>query len=342
MDVPALVDTAPPRAPDDAPVSVTVVTGFLGSGKSTLLRHLVRQTGKRIAIIVNEFGSTADIERSISVASGEHQVEEWVELDNGCICCSAKDAGVVAIEKLMERRGRFDHILLETTGVADPGPIASMFWLDDALAAHIQIDGVVAVVDAGNVARTLEDEPAMAVQIATADVVLLNKCDTVDDAGVARAEAVVRASNGACAIHRCSFGAVDPASVLDLHSYGADRVALPAAPSASHAPDPRPVVPHSVSTVVVPLTIGSDADLDVVEARLQHLFWEKELDGSPIIVYRAKGRLAGPGISKILQSVRETYELVEVPHEPDAESKLVLIGKGVAENRDKILAYFES
>jgi len=117
-----------------AKIPVTIVTGFLGSGKTTLMNYiLTSQHNKRIAVILNEFGSGDALEKSMQVGNEGALYEEWLELRNGCMCCSVKDNGVAAIEQLMQKRGKFDYILLETTGLADPVPIAGIFWLDDAL-----------------------------------------------------------------------------------------------------------------------------------------------------------------------------------------------------------------
>ncbi|KAH3694870.1 hypothetical protein DPMN_082311 [Dreissena polymorpha] len=126
----------------ESKVPVTIITGFLGAGKTTLLNYvLTEQHGKRIAVIMNEFGEGDSIEKSMSVGSDGERYEEWLELRNGCLCCSVKDNGVQAIENLMTKKGKFDYILLETTGLADPGPIASIFWLDEDLCSDLYLDG---------------------------------------------------------------------------------------------------------------------------------------------------------------------------------------------------------
>ncbi|KAI9877939.1 MAG: hypothetical protein M1823_007027, partial [Watsoniomyces obsoletus] len=110
--------------------------------------------------IITEFGNTADIEKSLTVNQDDQQSQEWIPLANGCICCSVKDSGVAALESLVERQSdkRFDYILLETTGVADPGNIAPMFWMDEGLGSSIYLDGIVTVIDAKNILKSL-DEP---------------------------------------------------------------------------------------------------------------------------------------------------------------------------------------
>jgi len=161
-DLPSLIEadaTTPGEitAAAGGTVPLNIICGFLGAGKSTLVKRILTERhGYRIAVIMNEFGDTADIEaKTINVSSADDpsaQSEEFLELANGCLCCSIKDTGIAAIEKLMQRKGAFDHILLETTGLADPGPIASMFWQNEdfavGLGRDIHLDGVVCVVDA--------------------------------------------------------------------------------------------------------------------------------------------------------------------------------------------------
>ncbi|XP_046686556.1 LOW QUALITY PROTEIN: COBW domain-containing protein 2-like [Homalodisca vitripennis] len=136
-DIPSLI----PAQYKPVPV-VTIITGYLGAGKTTLLNYILKeQHNKRIAVILNEFGEGSALEKSVSIGQEGELYEEWLELRNGCLCCSVKDNGIKAIENLMAKRGKFDYILLETTGLADPGPIATMFWLDEDLGSDIYLDG---------------------------------------------------------------------------------------------------------------------------------------------------------------------------------------------------------
>ncbi|XP_050768642.1 COBW domain-containing protein 1-like isoform X11 [Gymnogyps californianus] len=140
-------------------IPVTIITGYLGAGKTTLLNYiLTEQHKKRIAVILNEFGEGSALEKSLAISQGGELYEEWLELRNGCLCCSVKDNGVKAIENLMQRRGKFDYILLETTGLADPGAVASMFWVDSELGSDIYLDGIVSVVDAKHGLQHLTEE----------------------------------------------------------------------------------------------------------------------------------------------------------------------------------------
>ncbi|KAA1084368.1 hypothetical protein PGT21_025746 [Puccinia graminis f. sp. tritici] len=169
-------------------VPVTILSGQLGSGKSTLLRRLLtNQNQLKIAIVMNEFAQTASIEGKsiqLTVANEGTQVQEWLELDNGCLCCSAQDQGVLAIESLMQRRGTFDHIIVETTGIADPSQIALLFWIDSALESLLYLDGIVTVVDCVHLEKQLAEEATansgtVTNQIAVADSLYLSKIDLV-------------------------------------------------------------------------------------------------------------------------------------------------------------------
>ncbi|CAN6635232.1 zinc-regulated GTPase metalloprotein activator 1 [Trichomonascus vanleenenianus] len=325
--IPALIaedgpDTTKRSAVDEAEeqrkVPVTIVTGYLGSGKSTLLNYLAAQGKKKIAVVLNEFGDTSDIERSLTVKDDNKVYEEWVELDNGCLCCTVRDSGVVAIEKLMERRGKFDYVLLETTGIADPAPIANMFWLDDGVKAQVYLDGVVTVIDAKHYDR---DNGGMAeVQVACGDAVVINKCDTVDADRLEEVRSLVRQVNTVAKVIETKFSQVDLDEILDLHAYedraGVDNVSN----SDKHS---------HISTVAVKLGVQTtQSQLDGIEKWLQTALWEKQIAGSPVSIHRAKGIfILGEAHAKVLQAVRETYELIDTNRVEAAESKVVLIGE---------------
>ena len=139
-------------------VPVTIITGFLGSGKTTLIMNILNDAshGKRIAVILNEFGESGGIDKSLMKTEDGQLCEEWLELANGCLCCSVKDNGVKAIENLLQKRGAFDYIVLETTGLADPGPIASIFWMDEAIQSSVYLDGIITVVDSNYIMSYLD------------------------------------------------------------------------------------------------------------------------------------------------------------------------------------------
>jgi len=136
-------------ASESSSVPVSILTGFLGAGKTTLLRHLLTEKhGLRIAVIQNELSATSGLEASTMQGPGGETFDRWMELANGCVCCEVRDELPFALERLMEAKGRFDYVLIETTGMADPGPVAASLWLDDALESPLELDGVITLVDA--------------------------------------------------------------------------------------------------------------------------------------------------------------------------------------------------
>ena len=174
-----------------AAIPVTVFTGFLGAGKTTLLnRVLTENHGKRYAVIVNEFGEVG-IDNDLVVNSDE----EIFEMNNGCICCSVRGDLIRIIEGLMRRRGRFDGILIETTGLADPAPVAQTFFVDEDVRKNTKLDAIVTVVDAKHLLGALDDAHEAQEQIAFADIILLNKTDLVEPEELDAARERIRAIN---------------------------------------------------------------------------------------------------------------------------------------------------
>jgi len=200
-------------------IPVTVLTGYLGSGKTTLLnRILTEDHGKRYAVIVNEFGEIG-IDNDLIVESDE----EIYEMNNGCICCTVRGDLIRTVEGLMRRPGRFDAILVETTGLADPAPVAQTFFMDDDVRAKTRLDAVVALVDAKHLPLRLKDSPEAADQIAFADVVVLNKIDLVTEDELSDVEASIRAINPAARIHRTERSGVALSEVLDRGAFDLKR-----------------------------------------------------------------------------------------------------------------------
>ncbi|MFD1697011.1 CobW family GTP-binding protein [Roseibium aestuarii] len=209
---------APEAAQDQIPV--TVLTGYLGSGKTTLLNRILTENhGQKYAVIVNEFGEVG-IDNDLLVESDE----EIFEMNNGCICCTVRGDLIRTVQNLMKRRKAFDAIIVETTGVADPAPVAQTFFMDDDVRAAAKLDAVVAVVDARHVLQRLEDTEEAEDQIAFADVILLNKTDLVSAEELATVEARIRAINPYAVRHKTERCAIDLKNVLDRGAFDLDRI----------------------------------------------------------------------------------------------------------------------
>jgi G3E family GTPase len=205
--------------PTDVSIPVTVLTGFLGAGKTTLLnRILTEQHGKKLAVIENEFGEVG-VDNQLVIQSDE----ELFEMNNGCICCSVRGDLIRILGRLMKRKDRLDGILIETTGLADPGPVAQTFFTDEEMRTRFRLDGIVTVVDAKHIWQHLEDSPEAQKQIAFADVIVLNKIDLVPASEVDRLEARIHRVNAAAKIHRTQNSAIDLKHVLNVGGFNLSR-----------------------------------------------------------------------------------------------------------------------
>lgn len=201
------------------PIPVTVLTGYLGAGKTTLLNRILSEDhGKRYAVIVNEFGEIG-IDNDLIVESDE----EIYEMNNGCVCCTVRGDLIRVVEGLMRRPGRFDAIIVETTGLADPAPVAQTFFMDDDVRAKTHLDAVVALVDAKHLPLRLKDSREAEDQIAFADVVLLNKTDLVSEPELISLEQTIRAINPSARIHRTERAGVTLDQVLDRGAFDLQR-----------------------------------------------------------------------------------------------------------------------
>jgi G3E family GTPase len=201
-------------------IPVTVLTGYLGAGKTTLLNRILSEPhGKKYAVIVNEFGEIG-IDNELIVGADE----EIFEMNNGCICCTVRGDLIRIIEGLIRRKGKFDAIIVETTGLADPAPVAQTFFVDEAVGRNTKLDAVVAVADARWLKDRLRDAPEAKNQIAFADVILLNKTDLVTPEELREIEMRVRAINPYARLHRTERCSLPLAEVLARNAFDLERI----------------------------------------------------------------------------------------------------------------------
>jgi len=201
-------------------IPVTVLTGYLGAGKTTLLNRILTENhGKKYAVIVNEFGEIG-IDNDLIIGADE----EVFEMNNGCVCCTVRGDLVRILEGLMKRKGKFDAIIVETTGLADPAPVAQTFFVDEDVQANARLDAVVTVADAKWLSDRLKDAPEAKNQIAFADVIVLNKTDLVTAPELAEVEARIRAINPYAKLHRTTRAQVKLEDVLDRGAFDLDRI----------------------------------------------------------------------------------------------------------------------
>ena len=334
----------------DNRVPVTVLTGFLGSGKTTLVNHILTAShGKKIAIIENEFGESSIDDALIARNSKFFADEEIVEVLNGCICCSVRKDLVTILQRLAKRAAAgelyLDALILETTGMADPAPVAQTFLMDEAIKAFMRLDGIVTLVDAKHFEQHLDEEKPegavneAAAQVAFADRLLLNKTDLVDPSDLERVESRLRGVNPFAPIRRCSYSEVAVESVLDIRGFDLER-ALKATPDLLRADAPMTKHDQSVTSVSLDqsaprhlrLVHAGDLDLDLVNDWLSELLQTKGAD-----MFRMKGLLAIAHAER-----RFAYHAVHMTFEGDfdqawaegepRQSKMVFIGKNLDAN----------
>ena len=200
-------------------IPVTILTGFLGSGKTTLLNRILSEKhGKRIAVIENEYGEVG-IDQALVI----NAEEEIFEMANGCICCTVRGDLIRVLGNLMKRRDKFDYVIVETTGLADPGPVAQTFFMDDEISSEFALDGIITLVDTYHIKQQLGRSDESTEQIAFADVVVLNKTDLVINDEVDKLEVRLREMNKMAKFIRSEMANVPINSVLDKNAFNLDQ-----------------------------------------------------------------------------------------------------------------------
>ena len=306
-------------------IPVTVITGFLGSGKTTLLNHILTANhGQRIAVIVNEFGEVG-IDGDL-IVKDDNSV---LEMNNGCLCCTVRgDLTRIALD-LLKRRDQFDRIVIETTGIANPAPVAEVFYFDPYVKGKFYVDGIVTLVDAINLEKHLEDNEECYKQVAYADLILLNKTDIANQETLEKTKKLIEMVNPLPRIINCSFGKIDVNEILNLCSFHDQPLEDSLIEENKHKHEHESHHGHNHNNAVESLSIEIEGEVD--EGLFRYWLSTLIFDRSDVI-YRMKGIISvkNKDHKLVFQSVHRLFEDKTGSSWGESEkrlSKIVFIGE---------------
>jgi G3E family GTPase len=323
-----------------------VLTGFLGAGKTTLLNRILKENhGKRIAVIENEFGEVGIDDGLIEMSKSKLETEEnIVEMNNGCICCTVRGDLIAGLKKFIKNAKKsgktLDAVIIETTGLADPAPVAQTFFADEFVQQKMALDGIITLVDAKHIIAHLDEvkpdgvENEAIEQVAFADRIVLNKTDLVDEAHLVEVERRIRMINHSVQIRRCQKSAVDMDYILGIGAFSLDKIMqMDSAFLEEHKPHQ-----HDDRVTSVGFSIKGEVDQKKLNDWIGWLLQEKGND-----IFRCKGILAVKGMKEkyVFQAVHMAFAGSPQKAWGDSEErecKLVFIGKNL--NREELSAGF--